>query len=194
MSVVAEDFIRQVKSFLENYEPQLENKNWLKRRMRFLLETFTQEHSDAAALDTIWIWRLICTEVLLRACRDIVAFRSQALNPGVPLDPATVENNVKILANLQITWCDVFKPLGVEAWEQLEMTAPNSSLERYLKRQLLRREVELVRFAERGGLQTSSVRAAEWFAGMPQLVQHFVNFDEDVWLCSVEFVNIDQVV
>ena len=64
MSVVAEDFIRQVKSFLENYEPQLENKNWLKRRMRFLLETFTQEHSDAAALDTIWIWRLICTEVL----------------------------------------------------------------------------------------------------------------------------------
>ena len=170
MSVVAEDFIRQVKSFLENYEPQLENKNWLKRRMRFLLETFTQEHSDAAALDTIWIWRLICTEVLLRACRDIVAFRSQALNPGVPLDPATVENNVKILANLQITWCDVFKPLGVEAWEQLEMTEPNSSLESYLKRQILEQGEELVQFCS----EVPAERAEEWFVGMPPLVQKLV--------------------
>ena len=167
----AEDIVRQVKSDLENYEPWLENKNWLKRRMRFLFDAFTHVHRDAAAADMIWIWRLICTEVLLRSCRDIVAFRSQALKPGVPLDQATVENNVKILANLKITWCEFFKPIGVEAWEQMKMMLPHSSLERCLKRQILEREEELVQFY---CSEVSAERAAEWFAGMPHLVHFFL--------------------
>ncbi len=121
--------------------------------------------------DAEMIWSLICTEVLLRSCRDIVAFRSQPLKPGRPVDQATVEKNLKILANLKINWCEFFKPIGEEAWEQMKMLESNSSLEKCLKRQILEREEELVQFY---CSEVSAERAEEWFAGMPQLVQKFV--------------------
>ena len=168
---VAEALIRQAKYDLENYDPDLEHKRRLKRRMKFLFDAFTQVINVGAA-DSHLIWSLLCTDVLLRSCRDIVAFRSQDLKHGVPLDhPATVENNLMILANLKIDWCEFFKPIGVETFEQLKRMEPNSFLESCLKRQILEREQELVQFY---CSEVSAERVEEWFAGMPQLVQHFV--------------------
>ena len=168
---LSEVIVRNVKSDLERYEPSLENERWVKRRMRAHFEAYMHANREMGAAGADMIWSLICTEVLLRSCKDIVAFRSQPLKPGVPLDQATVENNLKILANLKITWCEFFKPIGVEAWEQLKMLESNSSLEKCLKRQILEREEELVQFY---CSEVSAERAEEWFAGMPQLVLFFV--------------------
>ena len=168
---LSEVIVRNVKSDLERYEPSLENKSWVKRSMRLHYEAYMHANREMGAAGADTIWSLICTEVLLRSCRDIVAFRSQPLKPGVPLDQATVENNLKILANLKITWCEFFKPIGVEAWEQLKMLESNSTLEKCLKRQILKREEELVQFY---CSEVSAERAEEWFAGMPQLVFFFV--------------------
>ena len=137
--------------------------------MRAHFEAFIHANREVGAVGADMIWSLICTEVLLRSCRDIVAFRSEPLKPGEPVNQATVENNLKILANLKINWCEFFKPIGEEAWEQLKMLESNSSLEKCLKSQILEREEELVQFS---CSEVSAERPEEWFAGMPQ--QKFV--------------------
>ena len=131
---------------------------------------------EAGAGSAEMLWSLICTEVMLRSCRDIVAFRSQPLKPGVPLDPATVEKHMKILTNLKIDWCEVFMPIGEKAWEQMKMLESNITLEKCLKRRILEREDELVRFAELVQFcsEVPAERAEEWFVGMPPLVQKLV--------------------
>ncbi len=109
--------------------------------------------------------------MVLRSCRDIVAFRSQPLKPGQRVNQATVEKHLKILPNLKITWCEFFKPIGEEAWEEMNMMESSSSLEKCLKSQILEREEELVQYSRS---EVSAERAEEVFAGMPQLVQKFV--------------------
>jgi len=100
---LSEDIVRQVKTDLEKYEPSLKNTRWVKRRMRAHFEAFIHANREVGAAGAYMIWSLICIEVLLRSCRDIVAFRSQPLKPGEQVDQATVENNLKILANMKIT-------------------------------------------------------------------------------------------
>ena len=139
--------------------------------MRAHYEAFIHAHREVGAGGAELIWSLICTEVVLRSCRDIVAFRSQPLKPGQRVNPATGEKNLKILANLKITWCEFFKPIGEEAWEEMNMMESSSALEKCLKSQILEREEELLQYSIS---EVSAERAEEVFAGMPHLVQKLV--------------------
>ena len=69
---VAEAFVREAKYDLENYDPAFENKRWLKRRMWFLFDAFTEVYKEIDAADSHMVWSLLCTDALLRSCRNIV--------------------------------------------------------------------------------------------------------------------------
>ena len=170
---LSEDIVRQVRNDVQNYNPSCSNQMWMQRRMRDHYEAFIHAHREVGAAGAGLIWALICTEVVLRACRDIVAFRSQPLKPGQKVNQKTVEKHLKILPNLKITWCDFFKPIGEEEWEKMNMMRSSSSLEKCLKSQILEREDELAQYA-RSMSEVSAERAEEVFAGMPHLVQKLV--------------------
>jgi hypothetical protein len=172
------DATRQLGQDMEAYEPFFGNRRWLQRRLRSHFEDWMKaaDTTFTGMQGTIrqrlkMIWSMVCSEVQLRACRDIVASRANAAENGVQQKGEKVAKQMKILANLKIGWCTFWKPVKEQDWHDMENLVPEHYLELCLQSQLVERKEELQEIADNA--KTDADKEA-LFVGMPDLVKSFV--------------------
>jgi hypothetical protein len=169
------DICRQVCGDIGSYEAKQENRMWLCRRMRDHFEGWMKANEglgDSEKMKLKKIWSLVCTEVMLRACRDIVAARSYHMEAGETMEPSKQVEHCRMLENLQISWCTFWCCVQEGAgWEDVENLVCSHYVEVCLQDQLVERKEELKDYAANVKKPCS---LDVLFAGMPALVWSFV--------------------
>jgi len=166
------DICRQVSQDVCSYEESCGNQLWLQRRLRDHYEAWMKANGGIADLKKklVCLWSMVCTEVLLRNCRDIVAKRWSFMEAGETMPQEKFSKHLKILRNLAIDFSSFWSPMDEEAWGHLEALEPEHYMETCLKSQLLERKLELVEYFQKAGDYVSIERM---LVGMPELVKSF---------------------
>ena len=169
------DICRIMRQDIEAYEATCGNRRWLQRRMRDHFEAWMKANEglgDHMKERLRKIWSLVCTEVLLRACRDIAAERSACPEDGEQLkQDGEHKKRTRILKNLQIEWCEFWSPVKVEDWSDVEDMICQHYVEICLQSQLKERMEEFQEYAAKAG---DAGNVDYVFMGMPELVKSFV--------------------
>ena len=115
------------------------------------------------------VWSMVCSEVQLRFCRDVVAGRLMSVESGEKQAPEKIAKDVKLLGNLKIQWCGFWSPLNEESWNEMAQLEGCEShfLEMCLVDQLLERKVELQEMADKA---KDEEQKTVLFENMPDLV------------------------
>ena len=169
------DICRILGQDMEGYNEVCGNRRWLQRRMRDHFEAWMKVGSGLG--DTTKkgflksLWSMVCSEVQLRFCRDIVGARAHAVENGVQRKPEKVAKEMKTLENLKVTWCDFWQPLQDKQWTEMETSEASHFLEMCLQSQLCERKEELHEYAGKA-LTEKDMKAL--FEGMPDLVKCWV--------------------
>jgi hypothetical protein len=124
---------------------------------------------DSKKLGLKHIWSLVCLEVLLRICRDVVFERVHHVQTGELMEAERVLEINRALNNLKINWSPFWEPLGVADWHEVEVMDCEHYVQHCLQDQLLERRDELIQYAD----QNLAVKE-HLFEGMPDLVLSFV--------------------
>ena len=143
----------------------------LRRSMRYHFEAWMQS-KDVICCQSIQqrvtlVWSLVCSQVMLQSCTDIVVSRALALHSKKPLELQKVEKDNKIQQNVKIKWCRFWNPLH-GSWRSVENLKCDNSMLLLLQNDLLDMRDMIVFQANK--LQ-SNEEFDQIFAGMPALVQ-----------------------
>ena len=170
----AGDICRQISQDMEAYEDYFGNRLWISRRLREHYEAWMKASGGLGGSSMTKrlanLWSMVCTEVLLRNCRDIVGKRWSCHEGGKAMAPERQKQHMKILKNLTMEFCSFWSPLDKEGWGFVEALEPEHYMETCLKSQLLERKIELQDYAEKVG----DVVKETLFVGMPELVKSFM--------------------
>ena len=170
------DICRAMRRDIEEYEDSDESSLGekivkFKRRMRDHFEAWMKSREviccHSIQQRVTFVWSIVCSQVMLQSCTDIVASRALALHSKKPLEPQKVEKDNKILQNVQINWCRFWIPLHI-SWRSVENLKCDNFMLMVLQNDLLDMRDMIV--FQAGKLQ-SNEEFDKIFAGMPILVQ-----------------------
>ena len=112
-------------------------------------------------------WSMVCSEVALKSCTQILTSRALVVLMKKPMEPKTMEHETKILQNLKIPLAPFWTPLGL-GWRNMQAMKCENVMLYILQGRLLEMRDEVVEHALK---VQNQAEFDQLFAGMPLIVQ-----------------------
>ena len=188
------DVCRQVSSDVQSYNEKAKNPLWISRRLRVHYADWMQTvigGPTTLEMNAFEVWSWVCTEVLLRYCRDVLAERWEYMKVGTDEPENTKMKNLKVMQRMQdmSQWCGVFwKTVQPNEWHIVEELEPTHYREVTLKSQLMERMEEIREYGSKveNCDGPSRVKKAMLENGLPPLAASFLQSSSSAGMKKLE--------
>jgi len=171
MGEVEGDIVTICRNMSRDIEDHDGNEMKLKMNMSRHFESAMKTHPGVANSQSRakWelFWTMICSEVSLQSCTQIMDSRALLVLMKKPVEPKTMEKEAKILQNLNIRWARFWTPFGL-GWHDMQAMNFENVMFYSLQSRLLELRDKVVQHALN---MQNEEEYDQLLAGMPLLVE-----------------------